>query len=106
MTVGALAECCKEFNKIQRSATLKATRCVSSTSTESLEILTSTLPFDLHLKLRQAQEVVRIAAKHKFDGPLIEEFEECIEQQYHKKETYIILITYVSFYGNEWIRGN
>ena len=52
--------------------------CVRSTSTESLEILTNTLPNDLHLKLRQAQEVVRIAAKHNND-PLKEEFEEWME---------------------------
>ena len=64
VTVGAITECCKEFNEVQRSAMLKATGCVRTTSTESLEILTNTLPIDLHLKLRQAQEVVRIAAKH------------------------------------------
>ena len=52
--------------------------CVRSTSTESLEILTNTLPIDLHLKLRQAQEVVRTAAKHNND-PLKEEFEEWME---------------------------
>ena len=74
VTVEAITECSKEFNKVQRSAMLKATGCVSSTSTESLEILTNTLPMDLHLKLRQAQEVVRIAAKHS-DDPLKEEFE-------------------------------
>ena len=54
VTVGAINECCKEFNKVQRSAMLVATGCVSSTSTETLEILTNTLPIDLHLKLRQA----------------------------------------------------
>ena len=74
VTVEAIIECSKEFNKVQRSAILKATGCVSSTSTESLEITTNTLPMDLHLKLRQAQEVVRIAAKHS-DDPLKEEFE-------------------------------
>ena len=78
VTVGAITECCKEFNKVQRSAMLKATVCVMTTSTESLEILTNTLPIDLHLKLRQAQEVVRIAAKHNND-PLKEEFEEWME---------------------------
>ena len=78
VTVGAITECCKEFNKVQRSAMLKATGCVSSTSTETLEILTNTLPIDLHLKLRQAQEVVRIAAKHN-DDPLKEEFEDWME---------------------------
>ena len=52
--------------------------CVSSTSTETLEILTNTLPIDLHLKLRQGQEVVRIAAKHN-DDPLKEEFEDWME---------------------------
>ena len=52
VTVGAITECCKEFNKVQRSAMLKATGCVSSTSTENSEILTNTLTIDLHLKLR------------------------------------------------------
>ena len=56
VTVEAITECSKEFNKVQRSAMLKATGCVSSTSTESLEVLTNTLPMDLHLKFRQAQE--------------------------------------------------
>ena len=78
VTVGAITECSKEFNKVQRAAMLKATGCVRSTSTESLKILTNTLPIDLHLKLRQAQEVVRIAAKHNND-PLKEEFEEWME---------------------------
>ena len=78
VTVGAIPDCCKEFKKVQRSAMLKATGCVRTTSTESLEILTITLPIDLHLKLRQAQEVVRIAAKHNND-PLKDEFEEWME---------------------------
>ena len=58
---------------------LKATGCVSSTSLETLEILTNTLLIDLHLKLRLAQEAVRIAAKHN-DDPLKEEFEDWMER--------------------------
>ena len=53
---------------------IKASGCVNSTSTEALEILTNTIPIDLQLKLRQAQEVVRIAAKHE-DDPLREDFD-------------------------------
>ena len=44
-----------------------------STSTEALEILTNTVLIDLQLKLRQAQEVIRISAKYDID-PLKEEF--------------------------------
>lgn len=72
--MSSLSECCKEFGKVQRSATIKASGCVNSTSTEALEILTNTTPIDLQLKLRQAQEVVRIAAKHEND-PLRDDFD-------------------------------
>ena len=71
--VSAVTEGCKEFGKIQRSAMLKASGCLNSTSTEALEILTNTVPIDLQLKLRQAQEVIRINAKYDID-PLKEEF--------------------------------
>lgn len=73
-TVSALTESCREFGKVQRSAMLKASGCLNSTSTETLEILTNTSPIDLQLKLRQAQEVVRISAKHD-DDPLREDFD-------------------------------
>ena len=71
--VSAVTEGCKEFGKIQRSAMLKASGCLNSTSSEALEILTNTVPMDLQLKLRQAQEVIRISAKYDND-PLKEEF--------------------------------
>ena len=45
----------------------KAAGCINSTSTDALEVLTNTFPNDLHLKMRQAQEVVRISAKHEED---------------------------------------
>ena len=45
-----------------------------ASSTEALEILTNTVPIDLQLKLRQAQEVIRISAKYDTD-PLKEEFD-------------------------------
>ena len=72
--VSAVTEGCKEFGKIQRSAMLKASGCLNSTSTEALEILTNTVPIDLQLKFRQAQEVIRISAKYDID-PLKEEFD-------------------------------
>ena len=62
--VSAVTEGCKKFGKNQRSAMLKASGCLNSTSTEALEILTNTVPIDLQLKLRQAQEVIRISAKY------------------------------------------
>ena len=46
---------------------LKASGCINSTSTDALEVLTNTIPIDLHLKMRQAQEVVGISAKHEED---------------------------------------
>ena len=73
MIVSALPECSREFDKIQRHAMIKASGCLGSTSTDTLEILTNTPPIDLHLKMRQAQEVVRISAKHE-DDPIREEF--------------------------------
>ena len=71
--VSAATEGCKEFGKIQRSAMLKASGCLNSTSTEALEILINTVPIDLQLKLSQAQEVIRISAKYDIDT-LKEEF--------------------------------
>ena len=59
--------------KIQRSAMLKASGCLNSTSSEALEMLTNTVPMDLQLKLRQTQEVIRKSAKYDND-PLKEEF--------------------------------
>ena len=79
VTVGAIEKSCKEYGKVQRSAMIKASGCLNSTSTEALEILTNTEPIDLQLKLRQAQEVVRIAAKHE-DDPLREDFEEWVRK--------------------------
>ena len=36
-------------------------------TSDALEVLTNTIPIDLHLKMRQAQEVVQISAKHEED---------------------------------------
>ena len=58
---------------MQRAAMLKASGCLSSRSTDALEVLTNTVPFDLHLKLRQAQEVVKLSAKH-VEDPLRQDF--------------------------------
>ncbi|XP_045162028.2 uncharacterized protein LOC123526843 [Mercenaria mercenaria] len=63
----------RQFNGVQRSAMLKATGCVSTTSTDTLEILTNCTPMELHMKLRQCQELVRIAEKRETD-PLKKEF--------------------------------
>ena len=46
-------------------------------STDTLEVLTNATPIDLHLKMRQAQEVVRISAKYD-DEPIREEFNDWI----------------------------
>lgn len=73
VTVSATTECIKEFGKVHRAAMLKASGCLNSTSTDALEVLTNTIPIDLHIKMRQAQEVVRIGAKHSED-PLKKDF--------------------------------
>ena len=49
--VAAVIEGCKEFEKIQRSARLKASGNLHSTSTEALELLTNTVLMHLQLKL-------------------------------------------------------
>ena len=67
VTVTAASECITEMGKVQRAAMLKASGCLNSTSTDALEVLTNTVPIALHLKMRQAQEVVRITAKHDED---------------------------------------
>ena len=69
----SLAKCSNEFGKIQRCAMLKSSGCRNSTTTDALEILTNTPTVDLHLKLWQAQEMVRLCAKHDED-PLRTDF--------------------------------
>ncbi|XP_052783101.1 uncharacterized protein LOC128219333 [Mya arenaria] len=66
-------QCIRAFEPVQRSAMLKASGCLPSTSTESLELLTNTLPMNIHIKLRQAEELVRIVAKRDED-PLKADF--------------------------------
>ena len=63
------------MDKVHRAAMLKASGCINSTSTDALEVLTNTIPIDLHLKMRRAQEVVRISAKHEEDS-LKKDFQE------------------------------
>ena len=75
VAVTATSECVTEMGKVHRAAMLKASGCINSTSTDALEVLTNTIPIDLHLKMRQAQEVVRISAKHEED-PLKKDFQE------------------------------
>ena len=88
VAVTATAECITEMGKVQRAAMLKASGCMNSTSTDALEVLTNTVPIDLHFKMRQAQEVVRISAKHDED-PLKKEFQEwaASSQSFGKKPT-------------------
>ena len=54
----------RECGKVQRTAMLKASGCLSSTSTDAIQVLTNCTPIDLHLKLRQAQELVQLVAKN------------------------------------------
>ena len=88
VAVTAISECITEMGKVQRAAMLKASGCMNSTSTDALEVLTNTVPIDLHLKMRQAQEVVRISAKHDED-PLKKEFQEwaASSQSFGRKPT-------------------
>ena len=50
VTIGAIAERCKEFGKVHRSGMIKASGCLNSTRTEALEVLTNTEPIYLQLK--------------------------------------------------------
>ena len=58
----------------QKSAMGKASGSLNNTSTDKLEVETNTTPIDLHLKMREAQEMVMLAAKHE-DDPLREAFD-------------------------------
>ncbi|XP_053385699.1 uncharacterized protein LOC123536047 [Mercenaria mercenaria] len=53
----------KEFGKVQRKALLTATGCMSSTATDQLEVMTGTLPISLHLKCKNAEELIRFYSK-------------------------------------------
>ena len=86
----------QQFGTVQRSAMLKASGCVSSTSTETMEILTNTIPINIHLKLRQAEEMVRIAAKREEKDALKQDFNRWLAnpKQYSNKPTlYSILMS-------------
>ena len=52
----------------------KTSGSLNNTNTDKLEVETNTAPIDLHLKMREAQEVVMLAAKHE-DDPFREAFD-------------------------------
>ena len=56
---------------------LQVVSVVPVLSTDTLEVLTNATQIDLHLKMRQVQEVVRISAKYD-DEPIREEFNDWI----------------------------
>ena len=58
----------KEYEKIQRTALLRISGCLHSTSSSSLEVICNQLPIDIHLSLRQAQDYIRIQAKPNKDS--------------------------------------
>ena len=84
----------KEFGQVQRAALLKATRCFSNSSTEAVEVLSSCIPIHLHIKLRQAEELLRIYSKHDVQ-PIKEEFLKCMTNSTlrGKKTTYNMLLS-------------
>ena len=71
---------CKELTSVHRAALLKATGSLANSSTEAIEILTNCNPLHLHLKLRQAEELLRIQSKN-YKEPIKEEFETSINNQ-------------------------
>ena len=85
----------KELHQVQRAALLKATGCLSNSSTEAVEILSNCNPLHLYLKLRQAEELLRIHSKHDTE-PVKQEFDICINDQKleGKKKTLSILNYY------------
>ena len=84
----------KELTSVHRAALLKATGCLANSSTEAIEILTNCNPLHLHLKLRQAEELLRIQSKNDKE-PIKEEFETSINNQNvkGKKTTINMLIS-------------
>ena len=84
----------KELNQVQRAALLKATGCLSNSSTEAVEILSNCNPLHLHLKLRQAEELLRIHSKHDTE-PVKQEFDISINDQKlkGKKTTFNLLLS-------------
>ena len=63
----------KESGKVQRTTLLKATDCMANTSLETLEIITNCTQTHLHLKLRQAEEMIRIYSKNE-GAKILEDF--------------------------------
>ena len=53
----------REFGKVQRKAMVTATGCMSSAATKQLELLTNTIPMAMHLKCKNAEELVRNFSK-------------------------------------------
>lgn len=81
---------CKEFGQVQRSALLKATGCLPNVSLESMEVLSNCNPLFLHLKLRQAEELVRIYSKNN-EIPIRKEFNDSMNNNHMKgKKPHII----------------
>ena len=71
---------CKELCQVQRAALLKATGCLANSSTEVVEILSNCNRLHLHLKLRQAEELLRIHSKHD-NEPIKKEFDSSLNDQ-------------------------
>ena len=78
-TVTATDKATKELEPVQRSAMIKASGCLPSTSTVALEVLTNTLPLNIHMRMRQAQEMVRIVKKTHKD-PLKQDFSNWVKK--------------------------
>jgi len=72
-TVTATDKATKELDLVRRSAMIKASGCLPSTNTVALEVLTNTLPLNLHMRMKQAQKMVRIVKKTDKD-PLKQDF--------------------------------
>jgi len=51
-TVTATDKATKELEPVQRSAMINAPGCLSSRSTVALEVLTNTLPLNIHMRMR------------------------------------------------------
>lgn len=84
----------KEFGQVQTAALLKATGCIGNSSLESFEVISNCFPVHLRLKLRQAEEVVKVFSKH--DTKLIKEkFDTYLnnEEMKGKKHTFKLLMS-------------
>ncbi len=95
-TITASSEITSCFQSIQRKVLICATGCLNSASSTAVEALTNTPPIDVHLSMRQAQEVVRICASAQ-DTPIKVMFQEWLQNRRSEKHVSPFALMYSRF---------